>query len=363
MRRASAGRGGGPASFAALVILALATLTPTASAGQRAGHSTVVDGLGRRVVVPGPVERIVSLEPEITRIIVALGAADRLVGIDYFLRHHDHLFPLVFPDGLRLPLVSNPGQELNYETAIGLRPDLVFASPSEAGTAEAIEKKLGVPVLALASMGRVKDLLAEIETVGRLLGRDERAAALTASFRSRLEAVRRPGPAGGAGDRPSVYLAFWGSLARTPVSYDPVDLAGGRNVAAGLLPSYLGSAGVTVPIEEILIWDPDVILIQGNYLPQERRVTVAGVLGDPRLASLRAVKSGRVYYTFGFWYWWDPALVLVETLYLSRLLHPGAGPAMDLRGEGDAIFEEFYGVPGVFGRLYDILKCHEWTTK
>jgi iron complex transport system substrate-binding protein len=346
-----------------LLALSLVASAGAAVAGQAASPIAVQDSLGRRVVVPAEPRRIISLEPEVTRIIVALGAGERLVGIDFFLRNYDHLFPLVFPEAGRLPVLSNQGQELNYEAAVGLRPDIVFVSPSESGTAEAVEKKLRVPVAALASMGRLQDLLAEIGSLGRMLGREDRAAFLVKYARDKLDSVRFSAAGEPVDALPSVYLAFWGSLVRTPVFYEPVEAAGGRNAASGLLPAFLGAPGATVSVEQILVWDPEVILVQGNYPPAERQVTVEGILKDPRLASVRAVRTGRVSYTFGYWYWWDPALVLVETIYLSRLLRPGSGPAFDLVREGNTIFREFYGVEGAFEALCRILKCHEWTTR
>ena len=348
-----------PAVLLAFLLAAAARVEP----GQAPGAATIVDSLGRTVAVPDKVERIISLEPEITRIIVALGAGPKLVGIDYFLRHHDHLFPLIFPAAGGLPVVSNPAQELNYEEAIRLRPDIIFTSPSEFRMTEAVEGKMRAPVVALASMGKLEGVVAEMATVGRLLGREVRAAELAAFFEDRLRAVRRRVAAVRQEARPSVYLAFWGSLVRTPVSYEPVEAAGARNAASGLLPDRLGAAGATISVEKLLALDPDVILVQGNYLPAERQVTVEGVLRDPLLRSLRAVRSGRVHYTFGFWYWWDPALVLVETLYLTRVFHPDAAPGPDLIQEGNAIFKEFYGAEGVFRAFCRILGCHEWTAR
>lgn len=351
----------------AAVLLAAAAVClaggPAARGAQDRAAFEIVDELGRTVAVPGRVERVLSLEPETTRIIVALGAGGSLIGIDYFLRHHDHLFPLVFPRALDLPVVSNQGQDLHFETAMRLRPDIVFASPSEYRAAETIARKMKVPVVALASMGRIDGLIAEIGTLGRVLGRDERAAWLVSYMRARLEEAAGGAAARRPEDRPSVYLSFWGSLVRTPVAYDPVEKAGGRNVAAGLVSDHLGTATLTVPLEKLFVWDPDFILIQGNYLPAERRVTVGEVLRDPRLGSLRAVRAGRVHYTFGFWYWWDPALVLVETLYLSRLFDGRAMPGPELARTGDAIFKDIYGADGVFSALCRALECHEWTTR
>jgi len=349
-----------------LLLAALLLLLCQEPAGLRAREIprlAVRDSLGRRVEVPATVRRVISLEPEITRIIVALGGGDKLVSVDFFLRHFDHLFSVVFPQGRDLPVVSNQAQDLNFELALRLRPDVLFSSPSEFQSAERIERKLRIPVAALASTGRFENLLQEIGTVGRLIGRENRARELAEFFRAKISDIELRIGRVPAAARPRVYLAFWGSLLRTPVAYDPVDAAGAVNCAAGLLPSYLGTAGTTVRLEDIIRWDPDMILVQGNYLPEERAVTAAGILSDARLASLRAVRGRRVHYTFGFWYWWDPALVLVETLYLARLLHPDRFPRFDLRQEGDAVFREFYGLDGAFTKLWRLLDCDDWLPK
>lgn len=338
-------------------------LAAAAWGAQDRGAFEIVDSLGRKVTVPGKVDRVISLSPEATRVIVALGAGDKLVGIDFFLRHHDHAFPLIFPRGARLPVVSNQGQDLHYEEAVRLRPDLVIASPSEAWSADTMAKKLKAPVAALASLGRFTDLFREIGLLGRMLGREDRAAELAAYLRARLDEAARPGPAGGPGTGPKVYLSFWGSLVRTPVSYEPVEAAGGRNVASGLVPERLGTAALTVSLEQLYVWDPDIILIQGNYPPDERRVTIESVLRDPRLSSLRAVRDGRAHYTFGFWYWWDPALVVIETLYLARLFAAEEAPSAELVKLGDEVYRDVYGVEGAFSAICRELACHEWTKR
>ncbi|MGA2361114.1 MAG: ABC transporter substrate-binding protein [Candidatus Aminicenantales bacterium] len=320
----------------------------------------ITDNLGRRVEIPGRASRIISLEPEITRIIVALGAGDRLVGLDFFLRNQDHLFPIVFPASQKLPVVSNQGQDLNFELALHLRPDILFSSPSEEKSTETIQQKLRVPVVALASIGRLENLLNEIDLMGRILGREDRARELLEYFRTGIATVRQTVGNIPEASRPRVFLSFWGSLLRTPVVYDPVEAAGGVNRAAGLIPSYLGTAAATVGVEQIIRWDPDIILVQGNYPPGERLVTVESVIGDPRLASLKAVRSRRVHYAFGFWYWWDPALVLLETQYLARIFYPDLFPAFDLEKEGNDVFKRFYGVEGGFTALDKVLNCHEW---
>ncbi len=59
------------------------------------------------------------------------------------------------------------------------------------------------------------------------------------------------------------------------------------------------------------------------------------------------MRTRRVHYTFGFWYWWDPACVLAETLYLAKLFHPAKFAAVDIEAEGNAVFKKFYGIDGI----------------
>ncbi len=318
------------------------------------------DTLGREVAIPARVDRILSLQPEITRILIALGAGERLVGLDYFVKRSDHLFRIIFPEGDRLPVVSQPDESVNRELVIKLRPEVIFCSPTEQQLPDSIERGLGIPVAAIASMGRYEGLLAEIELVGAMTGLEERARDLVRFFRQKIRYIQDSiGPIP-MERKPRVYLAFWSSLLRTPVFYEPVDTAGGRNVADHLLPSYSGALGTIVNVEKILEWDPEVILVHGNYLPGERQLTVERIREDKRLRSVRAVRTNNVHYTFGFWYWWDPAGVLAETLYLARLFHPENFHSLDVEKEGNAIYEIFYGKENVFTTLLRTLDFDDW---
>ena len=347
-------------SFLLLFVL---SIRPAAASFPPNQGRTVRDSLGRTVVIPARPERILSLQPEITRILAALGVSDRLVGLDYFIGREDHLFRILFPEGTGLPIVSMPDESVNKELILRLDPDIIFASPTELQVPDSIQRSLGIPVAALASLGSFNGLLEEMDLVGALTGRTERARELGEYFRDKIRSItERIGPIT-LEARPKTYLAFWSSLVRTPVFYEPVQTAGGRNIAEHLLPSRLGTIGTVITVEQILEWDPDIILIQGSFLPRERQVTVEGLLRDKRLSSVRAIRQGGVHYTLGFWYWWDPAGVLVETLYLARLFHPDKFGRLDLQKEGNAIYEMFYKKKGVFTDLVKFLGFHEWTEK
>jgi iron complex transport system substrate-binding protein len=320
----------------------------------------VVDSLGRSVRIPAHVRRVLSLQPEITRIIVALGAGPRLAGIDRFLRSSDPLFPIVDPDQSRLPLVSMADYNVNMELVLRLAPDVIFGAPEDRPIVESLQSKTGVPTIALSSMGSFDRLLAEIDLLGAILDRSKRAAELSAYFRGEIKAIQDRVRRNEGRPKPRVYMAFWGSPTRTPVRYEPVAAAGGINVAEGLLPSFLGTLIANVNLERILAWNPDIILVHGNYPPRERTVTTGQFLSDRRLSSIRAVKDKRVHYTFGFWNWWDPAEVLYETAYLARLFHPDLFRDFDAEARGNAVFRKFYGLDRAFAALSASIGCGSW---
>ena len=324
---------------------------------------TIIDSLSRRVTVPSPVDRIISLQPEMTRILIALGAGEMLVGSEYYLRHFDPLIGIVFPAERKLPLVSAGAQSINAEMVLRLRPDVVFMPPEDLALSDSLQEKTGRPVVAFSSLGRFDKLMEEIRLAGTLTGRQERAAELISYFAETLTRIRGERGEGARSHRPRVYLSLWGVLTRTPVFYEPVRKAGGSNVAEGLLGSLDGSVQAVINLEQIFKWDPDIILLHGNFRPETRPVTVAGVLSDGRLASLRAVKNKSVHYTFGFANWWDPAEVLVETLYLARLFQPGRFGGIDLEAEGNTVFKKFYGIENGFTALSGILGCHDWVQR
>ncbi len=341
-----------------ILATSLCRLAPPLLANQ--DQRTLTDSLSRSVTIPARVKRVLSLQSEITRLVVALGAADSLVGIDYFLRTEDRLFRLIYPQQAQLPLTSMADYNVNLETLTRLNPDIIFGAPEDRQVCESLSAKIKIPVVALASTGRFDRLLEEIQLLGDILGRAEKAAELSAYFKEMISGIQNIVSNDPPAKKPRVYLTFYGALNRTPVFYEPVNAAGGVNLAQGLLPSVLGVDRTVVDVEQIIKWNPDMILIHGNYPPRERIVTVENVLRDPRLAAVSAVKNKKVHYTFGFWNWWDVGQVLVETLYLAKLFYPDKFSGVQIEKEGNKIFKKIYGVNSLYSSLCAILKCDEW---
>lgn len=135
-----------------------------------------------------PARRVVSLNPSLTAIAIALGAREQLVGVDDYSAR--------MPEAAGLPRVGGL-YDPSLEAVVALAPDLVVlvVSAEQRGFRERLEA-LGVPCLALAPVS-FDEVLGAIETLGRRLGREERARERVAAIRrtrARVEAAARELP-------------------------------------------------------------------------------------------------------------------------------------------------------------------------
>lgn len=168
-----------------LVLLALCWLCAPAQA------LTVQDDLQQPVAIRRTPQRIVSLLPSLTETVCALGACERLVGVDRYSNSPDRVKALPRMGG---------GLDPNIERIVAQKPDLVLL----AGSTRGIERlqALGVTVLRLeprthADVQRVLRTLAqalglpaaEAERVWREIEAGVQAAALSLSPAARAQRV------------------------------------------------------------------------------------------------------------------------------------------------------------------------------
>ena len=122
-------------------------------------------------------------------------------------------------------------------------------------------------------------------------------------------------------------------------------IAGGINIASGQTSNVYGYS-VKVPVEQVVVWNPDFIFIHGS--PSWNRVTPERVMTDPRMQNVTAVKNKNVSYTLGMWHGWHYPRALTETVYMAKSMHPKLFSNLDPREKGDQIYETFYGKPGLW---------------
>jgi iron complex transport system substrate-binding protein len=192
---------------------------------------TLLDQADRTVTVPRPIERVVSPSLDGIRAIVTFGEVDKLVGVwngfaKYEQRHL--LLPLRVCSELKeLPQVGGTGSDVNIEVILSLKPDVIFFGAwTDVANADVIQEKTGIPVVAIKAMGSLDFEMHRL--VGTVMGKEEEAEELISYAHEKISEITEVTSKIPEEEKQEVYLAFWtfkGTITRTPLCYNPVDLA------------------------------------------------------------------------------------------------------------------------------------------
>ncbi|MCZ2104355.1 MAG: ABC transporter substrate-binding protein [Comamonadaceae bacterium] len=232
---------------------------------------------GARAAVP---RRVVSLGGVVTEIVHALGADDRLVGVD-----QSSLYP---PAARELPQVGY-FRGFAVEGVLSLRPDLVLAS-DQAGPPEALAqlRAVGLPVVSIPSAPNVPALEQGIDAVATALALDAEGLSRARSLRQQLDDAARPVAHAGQPPRVLILSSHTGRLQAAGAGSAPhalLTLAGGVN--AFTQPGYKA-----VSAEAVAAARPDVILT--STLSIEAAGDVRAFAAQPGIALTPAGRDGRI---------------------------------------------------------------------
>lgn len=261
-----------------------------------------------------PPHRIISLVPALTEMLFAIGAGPQVVAVSLY----DH-FPPAVATLPRVGALLDP----DVERVLSLTPDLVAIYGSQHDLRQQLARA-SIPVYDYRHAG-LPDVLTTIRDLGRVTGHAETAASVASGIEQALQAIRTRTRGRATvrtllvfGREPGAIRSVYASGGKGFL-HDMLVAAGGTNVF-GDLPQ----ESVQATTELLLTRAPDVILElhEGPVYsdPQMRQA----VTDWSRLASMPAVKTGRVHIVSG-----DGLLVLGPRVAqavarLARALHPEA---------------------------------------
>jgi len=214
--------------------------------------------------------RIVSLLPSLTETVCALGACDRLVGVDRYSN---------WPASVqKLPQVGG-GLDPNVEAVVALKPDVVLIGVSSRASVRL--RALGLRVVALEPK-TLAGMRRATERLGALLQQPQAAVALLRQIDAGVQAAAQSVPAAARGQR--VYYEV-----------DAAPHAAGRGTFIDELLTTLGLVNIIdaslgpypkINPELVVRADPDLIMVSQQGAAQLAR--------RPGWAQLRALRQGHV---------------------------------------------------------------------
>ena len=231
--------------------------------------TSVQDDRGRQVTIPSTPQRVVTLMPSLTETVCALGACQRLVGVDRYSNWPAQVRKLPQLGGL---------EDTQIERLLALKPDLVLVP----GSSRAVDRleALGLRVVALEPKN-LQDTERVIHLVAQALGDSAAGPALWRDMQSKIDAAAARVPAALKGQR--VYF----EVASAPYAAGEVSFVGhtlARLGLANVVPAALGPFPQLNP-EFVVRAAPDLIIASQRAL--------ADMPGRPGWAALRALREKR----------------------------------------------------------------------
>ncbi|MGZ3284880.1 MAG: iron ABC transporter substrate-binding protein [Xanthobacteraceae bacterium] len=318
----------------------LAGLSTAVLAPRVANAASVSDGAGRAVPVPAQVERVFPAGPPAAILLYTL-APELLIGWPRTNRPEEREFLLPDVGGRpEVGRITGRGNTANLEVVLALKPDLILdvgsVTPTYVSLAERVQQQTGIPYALLD--GRFDGISPAYRTLGALIGRPAQGEAFARSAEDMITTITRRIAAIAPERRPRVYYARGTRGLETglggSINVETIELIA-RNVAGG---TRGGLANVS--IEQVLLWDPEVIItIDQDF--------AADVPNDPAWASVAAVRTRRVHLSpklpFG-WVDFPPSVNrLIGLWWLAKILYPDLFPE-DLRALTRDFYSRFYHV-------------------
>lgn len=313
--------------------------------------STVVDDTGREIPVLPEVKRVFPAGPPAAILLYTL-APDLLLGWPRANRPEECAYML--PDICTRPEVgriTGRGNTANLEAVLALKPDVIVdvGSTTEtfASLARRTQEQTGIPYALFD--GRFVNIAPTYRKLGRLIGHDQAgddfadySANTVTTITARIAGIP-------VAERPRVYYARGPRGLTTglggSINVETIELLA-RNVAGE---AKGGLANVS--IEQVLLWNPDVIVtIDQDF--------AANVRNDPAWSALKAVREGRVHLSpkmpFG-WVDFPPSVNrLIGLWWLAKILYPEKFPESIKEVTGD-FYEKFYHVRPTTAQIEHVL--------
>jgi iron complex transport system substrate-binding protein len=231
-------------------------------------------------------QRIVCLTTETVEVLYALGEQDRIVGISgYTVRP---------PEARKEKPKVYAFTTGDIDKIMAVHPDLVLTfSDLQADIARDLIKA-GVPVYAFNTRS-LEDILGMVESLGRLVGAEAKAAKLVAELEAQIEQTRQIAAERFArtGHRPRVYFEEWDEPNITAVRWvsEMIEIAGGEHIFADRAGMPLARDRILADPLEVVRRDPEIIIGSwcGKHFRPER------IAARPGWADVAAVQSGRMH--------------------------------------------------------------------
>lgn len=245
-------------------------------------EAPALDREGNEIALPETVDKLISLAPSCTQVVLDLGLTDKLIAVDSYSASY-------WPELAELPQFDMFAPDA--EQLAAMEPDLILVSSMSSfsgGDALDALKKTGVCLAAIPSSESLSAAQEDVRFIAACLGAQDAGEALVADMQATIDQVTEI--AVSITEKKTVFF----EISALPYLY-----SGGANTYLGELIELCGAQNVladqegwvSVEEESAVALNPDVILTNVNYLEDP----VGEILSREGWSEVTAVKNQAVY--------------------------------------------------------------------
>ena len=255
----------------------------TPDEGQTPGIEVSFDRDGNPIKIPDKIERVMSIGPSNTEVLVALGFADKIIATDEYSNN----IPGIDPALAMFSMMAPDGERI-----ISMAPDVIFVtgmSMSGGDDPFAIIASAGICLIYIPSSTSIEGIIEDIRFMAAVMSVREKGEELVANMEAEIAEIRAVGET--IAEKRSVYF----EIAAAPFMYsfgygtflnEMIEMIGAVNIFADT------ESWTSVSDEVVLDADPDVILTSVNYIDDP----VGEIMSRSGWNGVKAIKNNEVHY-------------------------------------------------------------------
>jgi iron complex transport system substrate-binding protein len=319
----------------------LAAIGVSYAGGQAVSTRTIIDMNGKTVMIPAKVNRV-AVGGAINQMVLMLGGVDKIVATSTVVQSNP-MFVKIYPKikNVAAPFVIT---DANIEELLKTKPDVVFGGNAKM-------ESLGLPVIGL-SLRNPAEIERAVMLIGKILGpmEEKKALQFCRYYKSNMNWVSQRTKSLPPDKRVKVFYAGNKGTytdGKDSITTSWIEMAGGINVAAA---AGIGGLGREVSMEELVTWNPDVIIMTDPALKNK-------ILQDYQWKKLNAVKNNRVYVNPKGVYLWSvrSGEEALQVLWAAKVIQPALFGDLNLNEAVHEFYKTYYNYALSQAELEEIL--------
>jgi len=317
-----------------LVVFCIPALAKASETGTR----TITDMAGRKVVISGPVKKIVTTFKPSTLCTLSLGLQKRLVGVDTSSKR-DRLSLAVYPGIADVQGVGSKSMGINFETLVFLKPDLVILYSQKDGLSLADRlTSIGIPAIVIfpETFETIKESL---RLIARATGEPERTLAIEEQMNIITDLTKKRLAGLKEKDRKTGYfsssIGIFSTTTGNMLQDEIFNQAGITNVS-----HHLKGYFQDISPEQLIEWNPDVMV-----LSQHMKRSEVKALDNKALKRINAIQNKIVYRCPSSLAPWDfpSPMSVLASLWLACKVYPERFSDIDFQRKADDFHFQLFG--------------------